>query len=152
MLDLIAHDLHIWINDRKPTTGQEAGRLADDYIHSSHQEFMRPTRHGGNDKLRKCHRCKKIGQFIRDCPQKNPSSAILSSKEKLAQEPMKCYSCSWVGHITMYGSNNVLFFDTGTRVSVLGQGSGEGKGVQDIILDTGCKQTMVCLTDSGTSE
>ena len=38
LVDSMPRDLRIWIHDRKPATGEEAGKLADDYIHSRQQE------------------------------------------------------------------------------------------------------------------
>ena len=37
-LDSMPRDLRIWIHGRKPAMGEEAGKLADDYIYSRQQE------------------------------------------------------------------------------------------------------------------
>ena len=39
ILDVLPQNLKIWINDRRPSTGEEAGRLANDYMHCYCQEF-----------------------------------------------------------------------------------------------------------------
>ena len=64
-------DLRIWINDRKATTGEEAGKLADSYIHSRQLESKEPSREtnrsSSESEVTRCHYCKKKGHLAKEC-------------------------------------------------------------------------------------
>ena len=47
------------------------------------------------------------------------------------------------GHFAASYPNNALFCAAGARMSILRTGAVEGMYVPDVVLDTGCTQTMV---------
>ena len=160
LIDTMPRDLKIWIRDRKPASGVDAGKLADDYSHARQQELQVSPRVFSHTDVKRCHTCRRTGHLMKDCPQRvagaeksDRSDAAkpglletpAANKDKTNRKPVVCYNCGQSGHIAVRCPNNSnLFCDAvGTRVSVRRPGVVEGTMVQDIILDTGCSQTMV---------
>ena len=106
LLEMMPRDLRIWINNRKPTTGEEAGKLADSYIHSRRLESQEPSRETNrssseSEVTRRCHYCKKKGHLAKECRKAIADKANESGASKLKTEKSKirCYNCQEMGHI-----------------------------------------------------
>ena len=159
-LNTLPIEKRVWMYDNKPKTCVEAGELADEYEQVCKQEpgveqqpepmtgvqsrsvpeSLEPPREGSSVKERsagraagrssetglegvKCFGCRQFGHVKKDCPNgKSVEKVLFSAGEK--QESF----CQWQ-------------LDEDLRV--WHQGYVEGQKVQDILLDTGCTQTMV---------
>ena len=149
LLTTMPNDLRIWVAERKPCTGAEASQLADDYI----QAPRMGSGGGGMEKrmeTRVCHKCGQEGHLACNCPRKdrsgNPTASGGPPKTSKFPErpPVKCYNCGKRGHISMNCPEKAGYCGTdGSRKPVTRKGLVEGVVVSDILLDTGCTQTMV---------
>jgi len=70
LLNTLPQDIQIWVQERKPTTSSEAGRLADDYIKAYRPMGALTTSNSGLGRVekisaadRKCHNCGEIGHI-----------------------------------------------------------------------------------------
>ena len=104
LLDTMPVELRIWLSEKKPTTGREAGKLADDYllarrrsrresggrIHESHHQGSTPNQ------PRKCYSCGQQGHLARNClartsegrPENTPPASTNTLKENTPREEM----------------------------------------------------------------
>ena len=147
-------ELRVWVAERKPGKGEEAGRLADDYVQarrplyakpdSKRQEGEKKTSSVGGPETRKCHKCGAEGHLRRNCPVKDETTEGTTSAGSAGKRPVKCYNCGNVGHISMNCPSKASYFcKDGWGRSVARVGQVEGTAVSDILLDTGCTRTMV---------
>ena len=144
-------DLRIWLAERKPMTGAEAGKLADDYCQA--RRHVRQGNQGGSDRgssgsgeVRKCHWCGVEGHLRKNCPVKEEAVAAASPKGsfKGGERMVKCFNCRKFGHVSMHCPERASYFCGHSRGrSVARAGLVEGTAVSDILLDTGCTCTMV---------
>ena len=147
-------DLRIWVAERKPADGAEAGRLADDYIQA--RRHIRQGKPDDKDKsnrgtvdARRCHKCGAEGHWRRNCPVKEEPGVDGSGHKdprslKKPERTVKCYNCGRNGHISMNCPDKASYFCKdvwGQPVARIGRV--EGTAVSDILLDTGCTRTMV---------
>ena len=149
VLKTMPRDLRIWLQDRKPTSEDQTGQLSDDYAHSRQQGLKSMGRGGDhkNPETKKIHTCKQPGHLMLDCPEP-PSKPELPNyhsdgNDCTKHNPVKCYNCGMTGHFAASYPNNALFCAAGARMSILRTGAVEGMYVPDVVLDTGCTQTMV---------
>lgn len=56
LVESMPRDLKIWIRDRMPTSGEDVGKLADDYSHTRQQELQVSSRVFNHTDSRRCHR------------------------------------------------------------------------------------------------
>ena len=114
LVNTMPAELRIWVAERKPKTGLEAGRLADDYL-----QACRNVRQGTRDmkkergtsdtsEPRRCHHCGSADYFKRDCPVKESSGAGNNSKNSKSK-PVKCFNCRNYGHMPVVALNLILF-------------------------------------------
>ena len=117
LLNAMPSDLRVWVGERKPETGKEAGKLADDYI-QARQRDGRPQHSVHPTATRKCHSCGSEKHFARNCPQKPgaecnkfPGSDNFKqeSSKKTFRKPLKCYNCGEVGHISTQCPSKALY-------------------------------------------
>ena len=156
LLNSMPSDLRIWLSERKPETAAEAGRLADDYLLARQREgVLTPTKknkdRSSDEAQVKCFKCKKPGHYARNCKQppqpdkdreKDERTPTNDQPGKKDKPPVKCYNCQQRGHIAINCPSNALFCE-GRPVSTKRQGMVAGKKVNDVVLDTGCSQSMV---------
>ena len=144
-------EIRVWVAERKPRTGAEAGRLVDDYLQARRhvrqgiQGTAKERSTGGAGEPRKCHRCGSEDHLKRDCPVKegsggagNPPRSATGKSGNL----VKCYNCKRFGHMNCPEKAS-YFVKDGWGRSVARAGRVEGAAVSDILLDTGCTRTMV---------
>ena len=148
---MMPSDLRIWVSERKPNTGAEAGQLADDYFQARCQMTrIRSGTEGLKEETRKCHQCDQSGHLACNCPQKGKkgvntttTTATRSSRPQ-DRPPVKCYNCRKRGHMSMNCPEKIGYCGIhGSGKSVAWRGLVEGVEVEYILLDTGCTQTMV---------
>ena len=106
LMTTMPNDLRVWLAERKPAGGEEAGRLADDYLLA--RRHMRPKTDdkegskmgsgAGMTETRKCHKCGVEGHIRRNCPVKDEPSESTTTASKPTKRPVKCYNCSNSGH------------------------------------------------------
>ena len=56
---------------------------------------------------------------------------------------IKCFNCGERGHMAIQCPSNALYCESWSGVTAHRSGTVEGMRVSDIVLDTGCSQTMV---------
>ena len=150
----------VWVKERKPDTSADAARLADDYEQARTQADHGTKKAGRPHEPRKCFNCGKMGHLARDCMAKPKTESLTPAVEETQQpktekrankSELKCFNCGEKGHISRRcPSNAALLCQTG-RLSVGSRASSgvsreglvEGQAVTDILLDTGCSQTLV---------
>ena len=156
-------DLRVWVAERKPTTADMAAELADDYVQAHRREWklLRDEGQWGGQKktldARKCHTCGEAGHLARNCKKDTTNGKDKEDKsttekqgsgsgpQKKDKATVKCYNCGQLGHFANRCPSNALLCHDGTHgVQPMKQcGLVEGQAVKDIVLDTGCSQTMV---------
>lgn len=65
LVESMPRDLKIWIRNRKPDSGEDAG----DYTHAHQQQLQVSSRVFSHTDPRRCHVCWKPGHLMRDCSQ-----------------------------------------------------------------------------------
>ena len=151
LVNTMTTDLKVWVSERKPTTGGEAGGLADDYVRARQRDTgVKGTvddrrREKGMDQ-KKCHNCGKEGHFARNCFKKTgdkQKSDVKTEGGRWDLSSVKCYNCGQLGHISTKCPAKVLFCGGSLAKQATRSGVVEGQIVEDIVLDTGCSRTMV---------
>ncbi len=87
-------DPRIWVSERKPRTGTEAGKLADDHLQARKRESGVVQAEKRETDSRECHQCEQVDHLARNC-RKNKDTYVatpepMKEKEKGA---VKCYNC-----------------------------------------------------------
>ena len=72
LVNTMSTDLKVWVSERKPTTGGEAGGLADDYVRARQRDagvkgMVEDRRREKEMDQKKCHNCGKECHFARNC-------------------------------------------------------------------------------------
>ena len=159
LIDTLPSAVRIYVKEHKPKTSEEAGELADDYIQargfcwdSTNEQSWRT----GTPRL--CHTCGKPGHLMKDCPtnmgvgsQKEIGSAKKFERPKKNMKEVECFNCRRKGHYSANCPHNAMFCRpqegatkaATCKVGVMRTGVIEGKPVSNILLDTGCSQTLV---------
>ena len=153
LLETLPSHVRIWVRERKPTTGVEAGQLADDYFEArrgtnrgSERPTNRPaapTNRQPSEKPtepRKCFTCGSTAHLRNDCPKRSESTR---PEGKLAT--LKCFNCGNRGHISeRCPAKPTLYCSLGERNGQLSRtGKVAGTTVDGIFLDSGCARTLV---------
>ena len=150
LLDTMPVELCIWLSEKKPTTGREAGKLADDYQLARRRSFresggrIHESHHQGAtlNQPRKCYSCGQQGHLSHNCParpsegrpENTPPASTNTPKEitPKTNPERKCYNCHKRGHFANRCHNNALYCGTvGERGHVGGRGI-SGVGVEEV--------------------
>ena len=154
ILDTMGSDLKIWVSEKKPKSGSEAGGLADDYIQARRDVGDKRLAKERAGEPKRCHSCGKTGHLARVCPEPKKTSerppaasgtGPAEKKEggKFDPRKVKCFNCGVQGHVSSRCPERGFYCkDQGSR-STTRTGTVEGQMVSDIVLDTGCSRTMV---------
>ena len=156
LLNTMPSDLRIWVSERKPTSGNDAGKWADDYIQARRREGDGGGSHPRGD-TRKCSSCGQVGHLAHRCwnPKGTQGAGMRDEVKKERVEVKKekaegkrerperrswvrCFVCNKVGHMSFECPDRVLFCRGDLGREVTRPGVVEGKRVSDIVLDTGC--------------
>ena len=109
-------ELRIWVVERKPNTGLEAGRPTDDYF-----QARRNVRQGTRDMKKKergtgdtsephrCNRCGSADHLKRDCPVKESSGAGDNPRNSKCK-PVGCFNCRNYEHMSMNCPEKASYF------------------------------------------
>ena len=171
LLDSMSDEIRSRVRERKPKTCAEAGELADDIERARRSSKAEVSRKGEKRQFSpplKCFSCGQLGHRTPDCPRgrrqeerprraegpatipgRGPQPAQRSDRYR---EP-KCYECGKTGHFSSRCPSRALCAMSGDedveqrRISedgaVCRDGLVDGVPVADILLDTGCTQTLV---------
>ena len=159
-LSTLALEKRAWVRDKKPDTCIAAGELADEYelarkVESQEKPSDQPTKKQASGTQKKwCSYCKISGHIKDDCRklQAKKEGQLSTTKDKSSSEqgkkaPIKCFNCKQEGHIAVNCPSEPAMLCESRVHSEPGtwrrSGKVEGKYVQEIVLDTGCKRTMV---------
>ena len=136
LLNAMPAELKVWVGERKPTTGEEAARLADDYVQARHRVDRGLPRMSDSRKGR---------MWAHEGPvsRRFNGGRDTTRESKPDRRKLRCYNCGKEGHIAMQCLSKALFCGGGRGLSTTRTGVVENKKVEDILLDTGCTQTMV---------
>ena len=102
LLDTLGADLKIWLSEKKPKCGNEAGSLADDYVQARRRDGVdRGRTKEQTGEPRKCHKCGKPGHFARvSSEQKETSERLNSESPRFEPKKVKCFNCGVLEHIS----------------------------------------------------
>ncbi len=163
-------ELRILLSDRKPTTGEEAGRMADNYVHSrqlDHKEQLRGPHQASseNGATKTCYYCKSKGHISRDCSKAMADRTKEEGKKeaikvKAEWNKVRCYNCQEIGHIASNCPGNFNLFTEETEMALMNEeipesinsspqitrpGKVEGNAVEKMVLDTGFERSLSLL-------
>ena len=166
-LGTLPSEARLWVSERKPKTSSEAGEMADDYMHAR-QTVRDPStpEKAGKAPPGKCPRCGEPDHWARDCPKTGGRSPSNEQRRQPERDGVRCYKCQEFGHIVaqcpvkaaLYcgerGESEDSFAGAALDMqtpdtkaerdcSVYRCGTVEGAPVSDILLDSGCTQTLV---------
>ena len=167
-LNTLSLEKRAWVRDKKPDTCIIAGELADEYELARNVEFQEKSQ---DPQVKKpptnlprkwCNYCKNSGHLRDQCrklqgKKEKESQSGETTKEAVTREPgkkppIKCFNCRQEGHkaVNCPGESALLcdpYPATGSKSLKIEtwrrSGKVEGKYAQEIVLDTGCKRTMV---------
>ena len=158
VLTSMPEDIRIWVREKKPATAAEAGQLTGDYIQArgpiSHsrrtEQTKRPDNRDRPTNLRSEPAVQaRKGSTYQPRPQGN-STTGRTSFQNTRNQPMRrgevtCYTCGNRGHMSMQcPSRPTINVDAlPKKTEVYRTGIVGGVPVTDIVLDTGCSQTLV---------
>ena len=154
LLSTMPGDLRVWVSERKPTTGSDVGKLADDYLQARQQTSKEGSEREKTSPRKQCHQCGSTGHLVRNCPQRDTSKdndgkhqekkGPDGRNEGNKRSKIICFNCKQRGHISYNCPDKAgLCSLSGKGKRTTRSGFVEGVEVTDILLDTGCTQTMV---------
>ena len=165
-LNMQSEELKVFIRERKPSSSEEAGRLADDYFRARKESVSERDRRSQESRRqekpgRHCLKCGNSGHHARDCRTKMEKANDWREKPKPKWDPkdIECHNCHKKGHYSFNCPHRAMFC-TERKMEVSGQisvvkrpvqskpgvvksGKVKGEAVDDILLDTGCSRTLV---------
>ena len=84
-------DPRIWVSERKPRTGTDAEKLADDHLQAQKRESGIVQAEKRETDFRECHQCGQVDHLAHNC-RKNKVATPEPMKEK-EKGAVKCYNC-----------------------------------------------------------
>ena len=149
------HQKYEWVHERKPKTSTEAGQLADDYV-----QARKTTQHSGSRKPEEKSRehapvetkTRSNKHHGGDGPTHKSHATRNASDQKGQRKKQKCFNCRGIGHIAAECPSDAMKvrrapIQKSKRLppwwELTLKGEVEGKIVEDMLLDTGCSQTLV---------
>ena len=168
LINMLPVDVRIFVKERKPSTSEEAAKLADDYWQARKSSFGEKKQSYGKPGGKYCHKCSRTGHLAKDCKRngnKQPegseekTTVIKQDRVKKDLKDIECFNCHLMGHYSsncpqraLYCMERRMNHQGGSIISkrrvldnpgVTKPGIVEGKPVRDILLDTGCSRTLV---------
>jgi hypothetical protein len=134
----LSNDLRVLVTERRPSTSTEAGQLAEDYWQA--RKLKDWSTIGKNETPKRCHSCGLIGHIARDCSNYGEKKSKPSIGSEVKKE-LICYNCKGKGHTSRHCASKVMFCRPNRNLRC--RGMVEETEVGDILLDTGCSQTLV---------
>ena len=106
LLNSLPSEISVWVSERKPKTGREAGQLADGYLQvrrrsqepSRNEQSRRPEKHPHGPV--RCHVWHQEGHVARDCKKSSGGPGTVSNRESLQRQDrpvMCCFNCGGWG-------------------------------------------------------
>ncbi|XP_065901363.1 uncharacterized protein [Dysidea avara] len=162
-VEVLPEEIKVWVNERKPRTSEEAGRLAEDYRQARKGDLWVPGMEPKKSRQRTCFTCKQPGHLARDCPTKvatgvsskgedatKGETAVKGERKKREDKPLVCYNCGGRGYTSrqcpsgsFYCGARNPYKSSKSKFLSRCEGMVEGQLVSDIVLDTGCSRTLV---------
>lgn len=167
LINTMPPSIRVWVSERKPTTVEQAGQLADHHIRARKRN-PEDSQRGNSDKPsmgkggKHCTNCGRSGHWTRESKsaKSNPGTPMDSpAAEKGKSHGPKCYSCQIFGYITAKckltlsgGSSNYhnnyhtmeqQNWEKESHSGITCSGMVEGVPVSDIVLDTGATRTVI---------
>ena len=159
-LNSLAPEFRLRVKERDPKTVQDAAKIADHLLQAKKQErswYQKKESSEGEREIR-CFGCGQTGHIKRLCPnvfndlseRKNPTvedKALKNQPTTSAKAGITCFNCKRKGHYASECPQDALC-GVGQIQSLQSKvfyqkGTVEGTDVSDIVLDTGCSQTLV---------
>ena len=159
-LSILPIEKRAWVKDKKPNTCVMAGELADEYEEARRDSSGEPTdrnkkRTEGVTARKWCSYCRLSNHTREECrklakkaKESNPKEPV-KSLEQSRRTPVKCFNCGQEGHVARQCPGEAAMLCSEETPSSVKSGnwkrSGivEGRRVEEIVLDTGCKRTMI---------
>ena len=163
LLNKLPEDIRVWVKERKPKTSAEAGGLADDYLQARKESAVqqksgaskpneREERRQGTPR-RWCRYCESGAHWTSDCPKKTKNESQARPRPRNRdRNSIICFNCDKRGHIALNCPEKALYckrapkppiFASNRRRSFYRHGTVDGKAVSNILLDTGCSNTLI---------
>ena len=150
LVNTLPDPVKIYVREHKPTSSNEAGQLADNYVQARGSVADKVER-GTGAETRRCHRCGKPGHLMKDCRQREePQKSQTDYKGENGKRAIECFNCGGKGHYSIRCPHNAMFCaqkgsttTTRWKSGIVRSGRIEGRELSHILLDTGCSRTLV---------
>ena len=173
LVNSLPDETRVWVRERRPKTSMEARQLADDFAQARKQNtkgnLFTGNKKNGDRPYRplQCHQCGQAGHLARDCwtgakgrDHEKDRGATWKPNERQRRDTkdVECFNCHKRGHYAARCPNNAMFCSgkrrdisreaevtnvSHNKTEVSRRGIIEGMATQEILLDTGCSQSLV---------
>ena len=157
LLETLPSKVRVWVRERKPKSSTEAGQLADDYVQARKASQHSGSRKPGEKSREHVHVENKApsNKHQGGNGSSHKSHAPRNASDWRGQrKKQKCFNCRGIGHIAAECPSDAMFCKERRvpiqkserlppRQELTLKGEVEGNIVEDMLLDTGCSQTLV---------
>ena len=160
LLETLPTEVRVWVCERKPKSSTAAGELADNYVHArkatnlSQSSGSRKTREKSCEQVQVETKSTSNKQQGRDGASHKNHPPRNASDRRGQRKKQKCFNCKGLRYIAAECPSDAMFCKKRRALiwkserqppqqELTLRGEVEGITIGDILLDTGCSQTLV---------